>query len=60
MMKKCMILSSLNNHGLQLKNNSKKKKEKKKELRCNCSNGSNEYDVPPVKEQEAENHVRRR
>lgn len=58
-MKKCMILSSLNNHGLQLKNNSKRKKNKKK-LRCNCSNGSNEYDVPPVKEQEAENHVRRR
>lgn len=58
-MKKCMILSSLNNHGLQLTNNSKRKK-KKKELRCNCSNGSNEYDVPPVKEQEAENHVRRR
>lgn len=58
-MKKCMILSSLNNHGLQLKNNSKRKK-KKTELRCNCSNGSNEYDVPPVKEQEAENHVRRR
>lgn len=56
-MKKCMILSSLNNHGLQLTNNSKRKK---KELRCNCSNGSNEYDVPPVKEQEAENHVRRR
>ena len=57
MMKKCMILSSLNNHGLQLTNNSKRKK---KELRCNYSNGSNEYDVPPVKEQEAENHVRRR
>lgn len=57
-MKKCMILSPLNNHGLQLKNNSNKK-EKKKELRCNCSNGSNEDDVPPVKEQEAENHVRR-
>ena len=41
------------------KQQQKKKKEKKKELRCNCSSGSNEYDVPPVKEQEAENHVRR-
>lgn len=56
-MKKCMILSPLNNHGLQLKNNSKKKKNG---LCCNCCNGSNEYDVPPVKVQEAENHVRRR
>jgi len=35
-------------------------KKKKKGLRCNYSNGSNEYDVPPVKVQEAENHVRRR
>ena len=38
----------------------KKKKIKKKGLCRNCSNGSNEYDVPPVKVQEAENHVRRR
>lgn len=34
--------------------------QKKKGLRCNCSNGSNEYDVPPVKVQEPKNHVRRR
>ena len=62
MMKKCMILFPLNNNGLQLKNmqQEKKKKIKKKGLCRNCSNGSNEYDVPPVKVQEAENHVRRR
>ena len=34
MMKKCMILSPLNNHGLQLKNNGKKKKKKKKKKGC--------------------------
>ena len=61
MMKKCMILFPLNNNGLQLKNmQQEKKKIKKKGLCRNCSNGSNEYDVPPVKVQEAENHVRRR
>ena len=48
-------ISPLSNHGLQLENS-----KKKLVLRCNCSNGSNEYDVPPVKVHEAENHVRRR